>query len=70
MYDGDQTPEGILLPQEEEGYGGQSVEALAVADGCVIPAEGHQDSAQLVDLRSKGEALVSIHILYRVSLTC
>ena len=49
---GHQTPEGIFLVQEEKGNGRQAVETLAVADGCVVPAEGHQYSSQLVDLKA------------------
>ena len=70
VYDGHQAPEGVLLPQEEEGYGGQPVKALAVPDGRVIPAEGHQNSAQLVNLKDqKVKTMTPTAQLWRVYAT-
>ena len=41
MHNGHQAPEGIFFAEEEESNGCQSVEALTVADGGVVPAECH-----------------------------
>ena len=50
MYNGHQAPEGIFFLQEKESNSRQSVEALAVANGSVIPAKCHQYPPQLVNL--------------------
>ena len=50
MDDGHNAPEGICLFEEEQSYGRQSVEALAVANVLVVPTEGNQHSTKLIDL--------------------
>ena len=50
MDDGHNAPEGIRLFEEEQSYGCQSVEALAVANILVVPTEGNQHSTKLIDL--------------------
>ena len=49
LQDVQQTPECLLLVEEEKCNGGDSVEALAVLDVRVVEAVGQQDSPQLGD---------------------
>ena len=40
LHDVDQAPEGVLLVQEEQGYGGDPVEPLAVLNSGVVQTIG------------------------------
>ena len=44
LHDVDQTPEGVLLVQEEKGNGGESVEALAVLNLGVVKTVSKENS--------------------------
>ena len=49
LDDEDQTPECVLLVHEEQGDGGDPVEALAVLHVGVVDAVGQKDAPQLGD---------------------
>ena len=50
MDDGYYTPKSISFFEKEKSNGCQSVETLTVANVLVVPTEGHQHSAKLVNL--------------------
>ena len=46
FHDVNKTPEGVLLVHEEQSYGGDPVEPLAVLDLGVVETVGEQDTTE------------------------